>query len=234
MKDQEHTRSWATLAVAIGASIILLFAACGPNDGEQGGATETELASELANAAADPEDRYDASFVGRVEGTDALIGITPYEGRLLAYVCDGETGRLGRQEPEEIVAQWFDGPIRDGSFDLRSGEPAIRLAGEQTAIGFTGTVTMADGGVHAFTAVAAVAAAEEDEGLYSEWITSDREQGGIDIGRVRFDGITTGSAQPSSFGGTLPECRPTECTPLRPTSTLAPATCPPLPPRECI
>jgi hypothetical protein len=159
----------------------------------------------LAAAQADPEDRYDASFVGRVEGTDALIGLTPYEGQLLAYVCDGDPAELGG---DADISAWLDGPITDGLFAL-SNDGGVRLEGRQTATGFEGTVTLEDGSVHGFAATAA----EGDEGLYREWLTSGRERGIIDIGWIKFDGVTTGAIKPIVITGaapTAPEC------PLRP------------------
>jgi hypothetical protein len=73
------------------------------------------------------------------------------------------------------------------------------------------------------------------EGIYRESIEFG-EQAGIDIGWVRFDGDTTGDARAFSGGTEVElECirRPGSCPILRPTSTLAPSTCPPLPPADC-
>jgi hypothetical protein len=206
--ERYATRTWATVSVAVATIIILLFAACGPDDQEE--ATVDDVEEALDGATADPEDRYDASFVGRVEGSDALIGLTPYEGNLLAYVCNGDPSQLGA---DASVAGWFDGPTNAGSFDLTS-ETGLRLEGEQTAAGFTGRVTLDDGTVHPFTAVAA----DDDEGLYREWLDTGGEQAGIiDIGWVAFDGVTTGSIKPIVITAFAPEV----------------SGCPPLPPAYC-
>jgi hypothetical protein len=223
MSEQKSTRTWATLAVAIGSSVILLFAACGPDEQQ----ASVERSADLASATADPEDRYQASFVGRVEGTDALIGLTPYEGSLLAHVGNGDPADL---DIGDAVGEWFDGPVENGQFDLTGGDAGRRLAGERTADGFTGTVTLADGTTHAFVAFAA----EEDEGLYREWLDFGGEQAGLDIGWIRFDGLTTGAAQPASFGGPpIDDCRPGQCSVLAPSSTLSQIQGPPHPPRLC-
>jgi hypothetical protein len=167
---------------------LLLFSACASDDGDA--ATDPEQAS--SEATADPEDRYDPSFVGQVEGTDILIGFAPYEGGVLAYLCNGDPSDLGA---EDALGEWFRGPVPDGHFDLGSTntEADLRLEGEQTDDGFTGTVTLEDGSVHAFTA----RAAEEDEGLYRERIESSAERGGVlDIGWINFDGRSTGAIKP--------------------------------------
>jgi hypothetical protein len=49
-------------------------------------------------------------YVGRVEGTDAFIGIAVREetNEVIAYVCDGAP----EGEPEPTIDAWFQGPIR--------------------------------------------------------------------------------------------------------------------------
>jgi hypothetical protein len=190
MNDRRVTRARATAAFAVAASIILLFAACSTGDGTTVSAADADEA--LLQATPDPEDRYDPSFVGEVEGTDILIGFAPNEGGVLAYLCNGDPNNLGA---EDAVGEWFLGPVPGGHFDLASTntEADLRLQGEQTDAGFTGTVTLEDGSVHAFTA----RAAEGDEGLYRERIESSAERGGVlDIGWINFNGTSTGAIKP--------------------------------------
>jgi hypothetical protein len=189
MNDRRVTRARATAAFAVAASIILLFSACAT--GNETTVAALDAAEELRQAAPDPEDRYDPSFVGQVEGTDILIGLAPHEGGVLAYLCNGDPNDLGA---EDALGEWFLGPV-PGHFDLASTntEADLRLQGEQTDEGFTGTVTLEDGSVHAFAA----RAAERDEGLYRERIESSVERGGIlDIGWINFNGTTTGAIKP--------------------------------------
>jgi hypothetical protein len=91
----------------------------------------------------------EATFVGKLEGSKALIAIVVSGGKSLVYVCDSEK-----------MAQWFRGPVIDGAVEVKTanGEQlSIRLS-PQGAIG-----SLVWGGqLYAFSA----APAEGTAGLY--------------------------------------------------------------------
>jgi hypothetical protein len=64
----------------------------------------------------------EATFVGKLEGSKALIAIVVSGGKSLVYVCDSEK-----------MAQWFRGPVIDGAVEVKTanGEQlSIRLSPE--------------------------------------------------------------------------------------------------------
>jgi hypothetical protein len=156
-------------------------------------------ASALAAAAPDPGERWQRSFVGDVDGTDALIGLAiEPSGRLVAYVCNGDPDDLLSNEHFGV---WYSGGL-DGDDARLTAAPsldAVRtlaavgtvkfITAQQTATGFTGTVAIADGTSNTFTAEAAAA----PDGLYREVVVAGAN--GIDIGWVKRDGATTGHAR---------------------------------------
>lgn len=78
-------------------------------------------------------------FVGKVDGTNALIGLTDRAGQLSAYVCDSVQ-----------LAVWLSGEV-SGSTPTAANGPAA-LEGNRSGDDVIGQVTLPDGSVHAFTA----------------------------------------------------------------------------------
>jgi hypothetical protein len=87
-----------------------------------------------------------ATYLGRVAGAEALIGITVHETCARAYMCDGMPGRA------VTLADWFTGRVRRGTLDTVSGQHRIRLAARLGGLTAIGTLTLADGRVCEFTA----------------------------------------------------------------------------------
>ncbi|MGN6812086.1 MAG: hypothetical protein ACTHMP_14545 [Thermomicrobiales bacterium] len=86
------------------------------------------------------------TFVGKIEGTDAFIGIVSDGQHATAYVCDGTT----------IVA-WFNGTVTDQQIALTDSDGRQLTASlNQTASGSTslragGSLRTTDGAEHAFS-----------------------------------------------------------------------------------
>ena len=89
------------------------------------------------------------SWAGKVEGTDAFIGIASNGKEVIAYVCDGQS-----------ISQWFKGQINSNSLELSANGATLRL--DLAVDSASGTVTLADGGSFNFTADRA----SGDAGLY--------------------------------------------------------------------
>lgn len=91
------------------------------------------------------------SLVGMVEGTDAFIALVPQENNsLVAYICDGQT-----------ISAWFRGERNGNEVDLTATSGAqlqANLDGDAAA----GTIILADGQSHTFTA----SLASGEAGLY--------------------------------------------------------------------
>ena len=122
----------------------LLLAACGSKESAD---------SKTLNAA--PDVRQTASgisgtFVGKIDGSDALIAIVVLETReTLAYVCDSK-----------LVAQWFRGNATADGLALSAG--GSKLEARLSIDGAAGQVTLGSGSARSFTATPAIGSA----GLY--------------------------------------------------------------------
>ena len=108
--------------------------------------------------------RIDPSFVGRVEGTDAFVGIArPSEGaQVLAFLSDGRPAEMGRRG---ATSEWFVGVGgENGEIDLtsRNGVHLQARMGEESV---TGTLTFQGGRMLEF---AAQRAKGDKAGLYRE------------------------------------------------------------------
>ncbi len=107
-----------------------------------------------------------AAWTGKVDGTDAYIAIASNGTELMAYVCDSQS-----------VAQWFHGEAGKDKLDLVAGtvdlsNETAKLIATLTQDSATGTVTLADGQTHTFTATKATG----DGGLYRSEETVNNEQ----------------------------------------------------------
>ena len=133
------TRTAALLAFVSSS----LFAGCGDNGGAQGKATPQVNQT---------KDGLVGTWVGKVEGSDAFIGINVYENRdVMAYVCDGQT-----------ISQWFLGENAGKDSFVATRDNGARLQAKLTKEEATGTVTLAGGRPLEFKARRATG----DAGLY--------------------------------------------------------------------
>ena len=199
-----HRTLWRFAAVALAGAFAL--GACGGDDGGGGG-----------NEAS--KSKFGGSFVGKVEGTDAFVGIVADEDadEALAYVCDSAG-----------ITEWFHPGVRNGDeFSAVSPDGSVLVAtGGKDA--FEGQVILADG-AHAFTADKATG----DAGLFRLQQTVDGTDylaGWVELpdGTFRGDVTRTGLRSPLE-SNTLDAS--TEAPPPPP-STAAPTTTtpPPAPP----
>ena len=80
-------------------------------------------------------------FVGKVEGTDAFIGVENRASELTAYVCDSKN-----------LAVWMTGKVSGNAFSAANGPVSMTgtLSGDGKQL--TGSVALPDGSKHAFTA----------------------------------------------------------------------------------
>lgn len=97
-----------------------------------------------------------SAWTGKVDGTDAYIALASNGTELMAYVCDSQS-----------VAQWFHGEAGKDKLDLVAGtvdlsSDTATLVATLTLDSASGTVTLADGQAHTFTATKATG----DGGLY--------------------------------------------------------------------
>ncbi len=98
------------------------------------------------------------SLVGTIDGTDAFIALVPQENDgLIAYICDGQT-----------VSVWFRGERNGSAVDLTSAT-GERLQASLENNAAAGSITLADGQPHTFTA----SLTNGDAGLYRAEETLD-------------------------------------------------------------
>src|SRR5262245_17828804 len=93
----------------------------------------------------------DATFVGRVDGTDGFIAVVTDRSGVLAYSCDGAS-----------TSDWFPiGEVRDGTAELRAESGAV-LVLQVTESSVSGSLQRGGGPVRSFIAELATG----DAGLY--------------------------------------------------------------------
>ena len=146
--ESRRTTKWAT-ALLLGGT-FLVTTACGSSNPKAGrvgaGATpETKRAFEAAPqqikdhaAAATKTHATTVSYVGKVAGSEAYIGIVDTGGEFIAYVCDGAK-----------VAEWLDGQVSGTSLTAKSAK--VSLTATRSGSTVSGTVTLA-GSDQAFSA----------------------------------------------------------------------------------
>ena len=161
----------------------------GREDGGEGGRAPEQTAARQETAApeeekaalvADVTDAWkveaDRHFAGKVEGTDAFLGVALREGtdEFIAYLCDGPTGG----PVEGVTHTWFTGPLpQDGRVDL--AQDGDRLRARVARDGVAGTVEFGGGeakaprGAYAFEAEPVPA--DGEAGLY--WGEKPEETG---------------------------------------------------------
>ena len=122
-------------------------------------------------------------YVGRVQGTPALVAIVADKDDVVAYVCDGDK-----------TVGWLSGKERGGTFALERG--SLHVDGRLESGSFAGMVTVADGSQHAFRAAPAMAGFS---GLYRSVVTVDGQR--AQAGWILFDRELRGATKGSSFEG---------------------------------
>ena len=175
----------------VGVILSTLLAGCSAQKGER--AYEPKARQSTTSE----ESAYE--FVGGLFDANELVAIvadkTVSEGtnttvsggsrrKVQAYVCDGEP---------QGDAEWFVGQTTGNTLDLTSVSGNARLQAELTEKEVTGTVTLANGTLHRFSALAA----RDGAGLYEVTIGHDRRRSGTsaneatDAGSVSSDGVLT-------------------------------------------
>jgi len=170
----------------------LMFTACGGSSDTSGSATTTDASSSDANGSLDDEVKAlkqedSTRFVGKVEGTDAFIGVKNRAGVVTAYLCDSKE-----------LAVWMTGTASGDTFTAASGPVSLTGTLGSGAKQLTGSVTLADGSKHAFTADLATGSA----GLYEA-----RGPDGDGIVRAGWVRLASGEQRGAAKTGTI--VRPT-------------------------
>lgn len=100
--------------------------------------------SERADDAQPPTSAVNThTYVGRVAGSEALIGVVVDGKRVLAYVCDGVPGEPVGTTP--TVQTWFNGESTGGEVDVSQPAGRLQLQLQLTDGSMSGAVTLADG-----------------------------------------------------------------------------------------
>jgi hypothetical protein len=129
-------------------------------------------------------------FTGRGDG-DLYVALVADDHDMVLYACDGTVDRV-------TVAEWFQGPHDDGSFDLESVRTTVRVTGDFEPDGGAGTLH-----IERSEQDFAVEVADGDAGLcFDEVIDDDGEHWGGWI--VRPDGSIRGSVLNRKTGSIVP------------------------------
>lgn len=170
---KHHARPLAALVLALG----VVLAAGGTAE-----AKEKKKKVSLAEAQA-LVDENTREFVGKVDGTDAYISIVEVNGNVEIYICDGAG-----------IITWPAGTVKDGKLSAKSPNGVV-VAGTLDDSGSSGTVTLADGTAHAFTAEPAVSPA----GLYWHRPSEDAAGNSLRAATIQLpDGSERGGTSPTS------------------------------------
>ncbi len=138
-----------TLLAVIAVAMVLALAACGKSSNNSGSA-----AAATNDTKATPVDTIEAqidqqlavpatTYVGKVEGTDAYVAVVDRGGEVVAYTCDSHD-----------IATWFDGTA-DGGTIKGSAASGATLTATRSGNRVSGSVYLADGATHSFTAARA-------------------------------------------------------------------------------
>jgi hypothetical protein len=138
------------------------------------------------------------SFAGRVEGSNAFIGLVTNGEEVMAFFCDGTT------EAPPVLWGWFRGQLNRNAFDLTS-ENGDQLTGEFNADGASGSIALADGSALTFQ----VEPVNQPAGLYRHAETFDGVQnisgwivlsnGEVRGGKRSGSQLTSAASQPTGW-----------------------------------
>jgi hypothetical protein len=201
------------LATVLTLTLVVATTACGSSDGDgKSAATETTKAKPATNQKA-ADGATEATLVGKVEGTDALVGIETRDGKSWVYVCDSEK-----------IWESLDGAFQGD--ELRATGIQSSLIASKSGEGVTGTVKLPDGTEHEFSAVPATGQAgvyyrgakNADSYELTTWI---RLADGETRGKKTVTTATNGGAPtaqsasvagaPPAAGGPVPDWRLIKC-----------------------
>ncbi|MCB9569844.1 MAG: hypothetical protein H6710_21935 [Myxococcales bacterium] len=153
----------------------------------------------VAACDSDPAPEFgERDLIAVVDG-DTFVGILADGEEIVVYACDGTDDGTG-SGPAPTVYQWIFGANAGGDFDLKDG--GVRLVGAFADDGTaSGTLTLADGLEHAFTA----SPASGEEGVYlaeegdykGGWVVIADDVRGAVINRNTGDLISGSRFQPS-------------------------------------
>lgn len=135
--DRALRRTGRLAAMGLVLSLGLTIVACGDGDDEPTGAPSAATTDEAdaTSVAADA-----VTYVGTIEGTDAYVAVVDHPDGPVAYLCDG--ARI-----------WADLAGERSGDDLHlADEEGVELVATLADDSITGTVTLADGSTHEFTA----------------------------------------------------------------------------------
>ena len=185
--------------------LFLLAVLWGCNEGGSGGTPDTPeaLRNAIPEHGGNPGPQAETTYVGRVDGTDALIAVVANDLAGTAYICDGAE-----------VSEWFLGIPNGAELHLdggKSGSIDAEIAGDSV----NGEVMHA-GANHPFSTMVAV---ERESGIYRSvwkdegerivtgWIYFDGELRGADenptkiiVGTIAIDGIRDGTGSGTGLG----------------------------------
>lgn len=149
--------------------------------------------SALLGCTSESADDAPRHFVGRVDGTDAFVGVVLGDDALFAYVCDGTPATT-------TISSWFVGTTLSASNPSGSSLDAAREGD-----GLEGKYVSPDGDSHPVTAEAAIS----PSGLYfgelhgppeiwGGWIVIGAEQRGAVVDRGTGDIVGSPSIDPAA------------------------------------
>ncbi len=161
--------------------ILLLSVLMGCNYGGSGGTPDTPeaLRNAIPEHGGNPGPQAETTYVGRVDGIDALIAIVANEFAATGYLCDGAE-----------VSEWFLG-IPNGTGLHLDGEKGGSVDAEIAGDSVNGEVVHA-GANRSFSTTTAV---EDESGIYRSVGKEDGER--IVSGWIFFDGELRGADEDS-------------------------------------
>jgi hypothetical protein len=165
-----RARSAFLFSMAAVLFLLLVLVGCGGDDGgqeQQDQASEEATTQEATQETTSQGEQIteeqapftkvtaDRQYAGRVEGTNALIGIAVRDqtNELIAYVCDmPPQGQPGATSIEAWIEAWFQGPIEGDQASLVADGGEEQLQAVLTPADTTGTFTDVDGQTYTFLA----------------------------------------------------------------------------------
>lgn len=138
------------IATALFVPLVATAVACGDDSSK---ASTTVAANGASATTSNAGGDSTATFVGKVTGTDAYVGVQNTADGVLFYFCDG--------------AKIWENTVAPAGDSVETTAPGgLKLTAKRSSSGWTGTVEFADVGKHDFTATAASGQA----GVY--WLAS--------------------------------------------------------------
>jgi len=132
-------------------------------------------------------------YTGTVDGTNAYVAVLVSGKDVRVYICDGNA-----------LSAWFQGKVaKDGGFEAEAAT-GNKISGTISGTAAAGTVTLADGSEHAFTAPLATSPA----GLYERLPAKDASGELVSAATIVLpDGTQRGAARPVNICDTIRSSR---------------------------